>query len=880
MTHWVRTIWSRSLAMARKDRLDREFDEELTTHLELLIDEGRRRGLSHTDARRQALLKLGGLESIREEHREHRGMPVVDVLARDLRYAVRMLWKSPAFTCIVTLSLALGIGANTALFSLVDDLLLRSLPVREPDGLVQVRQTVTVFGITKVATSFPREAFNYIRTHNQVFSDIVGFNTLDRPVVMVDGIAEPARQVEQVSENFFRDLGVPIALGRSPTSSDGPVAVISYRLWRARFDGGSSALGRSLTIDGQAYSLIGVAVPQFLGLSLESSPDLWISSAHSSAPAPQQMIAHLKPGVMASQAQAALDVLFSQLAQEQPGIVAGSRPGQPAAHVALLAAGKGLSALRVQYERPLLALTGLVILVLLITCTNVGNLLMVRNSARRRELAVRAALGARRSRLVLQYLLESAVLAMLGGIMALMFARWGVSIILSMLPVSVMPESLAFRVDARVLGFAAAVSLLSALLFGLAPAWRAAQVDLTAALRSSQGSSSTKRTRRLGRTLVASQVGLSVLLLVGAGLFVQTLRNLVRLDVGFNTESLLQVSLDTRGSGYREGQVGALYRLLLERVSAIPGVHSVTGIRNDVMKGNFSRGMMAIPGRTLDRGEAWGVASVGPSFFETMNIPVVRGRTFTAADFAQERRCVIITEAFAGRYFPNDDPIGKRIGDPPNTEIIGVVRDARLTAVRTESGPMMYFMAPREPDRIGALEVRTAGDTAAIGRAVREEIQRVNRRLVVDIRTMRQEIDRNIAKERMVAATSGFFSLLGLLLVSIGIFGVASFTVAQRTSELGIRTALGASRWSVIRESLRDTMQVFGTGLAAGIIAAIVAVQLTASFISDLLFGLRAADVANIVAAVLMMVAVALAACILPARRATRIDVLTAIRNE
>jgi putative ABC transport system permease protein len=263
-----------------------------------------------------------------------------------------------------------------------------------------------------------------------------------------------------------------------------------------------------------------------------------------------------------------------------------------------------------------------------------------------------------------------------------------------------------------------------------------------------------------------------------------------------------------------------------------------------------------------------------------MNISVVRGRTFTSADFAQERRCVIISEAFAERYFPNEDPVGKRIGGSPNTEIIGVVRDARLTAVRTESGPMMYFMAPREPDRIGALEVRTAGDAAAIAGAVREEVQRVHPRLLVDIRTMRQEIDRNIAKERMVAATSAFFSLLGLLLVSIGIFGVASYTVAQRTNELGIRTALGASRWSVIRESLRDTMQVFAAGLAAGIIAAIAAVRLTASLISDLLFGLTAADVANMVAAVLLLAAVALAACILPARRATRIDVLTAIRDE
>jgi predicted permease len=545
----------------------------------------------------------------------------------------------------------------------------------------------------------------------------------------------------------------------------------------------------------------------------------------------------------------------------------------------LLAAGKGLSALRGQYERPLLALTGLVTLVLLITCTNVGNLLMVRNNGRRREVAVRAALGARRSRLVQQYLVESALLAVLGGTLAFVFARSGVSFIVSMLPLPAMPESLRFHVDARTLGFAAAVSLVSALLFGLAPAWRAAQIDLTGALRSSQRGSATKRTRRLGRALLACQVGLSVLLLIGAGLFVQTLRNLVHLDVGFNPDHLLQISLDTRGSGYREGQVGGLYRLLLERVSAIPGVQSVTGIRNSVMQRDITRTIMPIPGRT-EPDEAWNSAAVGPSFFETMRMPVVRGRTFAPADFERDCKCVVVSEAFVKRYFLNEDPVGKRIGDPPETQIIGVVKDARLTSVRTASGPMMYFMALGESDRIGALEVRTAGDTTAIARAIREEIQRISPRLLVDIRTMRQEIDRNIAKERMVATTSAFFGLVGLLLVAIGIFGVASYMVAQRTSELGIRMALGATPWSVVRESLRDTIVVFGAGLAAGVMAAIAAVQLTASFISDLLFGLTSTDVTNIVGAMLLMVGVALAACILPARRATRIDPLTAIRHE
>ena len=880
MNAWLRTIWSRCRGAVTANRLEREFDEELTTHLELLADKYRRSGLSEQAAHREALRRLGRPAWLREAHREQRGLPLVDVLAKDLRYAVRMLSKSPAFAVVVIFSLALGIGANTALFSLVDDLLLRSLPVREPDRLfqVQLRQTSAAFGITKVSTSFPGAAFDSIRAHNEVFSGIAGFNPLDRPVVTIDGIAEPPRQVEAVSQDFFRELGVPMASGRTPESSDGPVAIISHRLWRARFAGSSNGLGRSLTIDGQPYTVVGVAAPQFLGLSLESSPDLWISTARLTANPSLQMIARLKPGVSASQAQAALEVLFNQLARAQPGIVPGGRRDEPPAHVMLLAAGKGLSALRVQYERPLLALTGLVTLVLLITCSNVGNLLMVRNSARRREVAIRAALGARRSRLVQQYLVESALLAVLGGALALVFARVGVSFIVSMLPLPVAPESLSFRIDARTLGFAAAVSLVSALLFGLAPAWRAAQVDLSGALRSLRGSPE-KRTRRLGRALLACQVGLSVLLVIGAGLFVQTLRNLVRLDVGFNPDRLMQVSLDTRGSGYGEGQVGGLYRLLLERVSAIPGVESVTGIRNGVMHRDITRSIMAIPGRS-EPAEAWSSAAVGPAFFETMGMPVVRGRAFTPGDFERGRQCVVVSESFARRYFPAEDAVGKRIGDPPETEIIGVVGDARLASVRTESGPMMYVMAPREPDRIGALEVRTTGDTTAIARAVREEIQRLNPRLLVDIRTMHQEIDRSIAKERMVAATSAFFGLLGLLLVSIGIFGVASFTVAQRTSELGIRMALGATPWSVVRESLRDTIVVVGAGLAAGLVAAMAAVRLTASFVSDLLFGLTPTDATNIVGAMLLMVGVALAACILPARRATRIDPLAAIRHD
>lgn len=541
----------------------------------------------------------------------------------------------------------------------------------------------------------------------------------------------------------------------------------------------------------------------------------------------------------------------------------------------LVPAGQGLSQLRSQYRGALLALMVLVTLVLLTTCTNVGNLLMVRNATRNRELTVRAALGAGRSRLILQYLVESTLLAAIGCALGLVLARSGVSIVVSMLPLPAIPDSLMFHVDARVLGFAAGVSLLSALLFGLAPAWRATEVDASACLRSSQGSTAPRSVRRLGRVLVVCQVGVSVVLLVGAGLFVQTLRNLSRQDVGFNPDRLLQVSIDTRFAGYGKGQVGDVYRLLLERVAAVPGVESVTGVRNPIMRHSLSRMAIRVPGVEFGQGEMWDGADVGPSFFETMAIPVLRGRAFTAADFAGDQRGVfVVNESWAKRYFPNDDPVARQIG------IIGVVKDVKLDGVRTAVRPTMFAMAMKEPDRVNSLQVRTASEPEAIVPGIREAIQRINPRLLVGIRTMREDIDRDIAKERMVAALSAFFSFLGLLLASIGIFGVASYTVAQRTKELAIRRALGADRWSVLRESLRETMVVFGLGLVAGTLAAVAAARFTASVIADLLFGLTAMDAANIALAVAVMVTVALAACVLPAHRATTIDPLAGLREE
>jgi predicted permease len=887
----LRVLWSRLRSFLRRDHLDRDFEDELAAHLELLTDDGRRRGLSEPAARREALLTLGPPASLREQHRDARGLPRVDALVQDTRYAFRMLRKTPGFTAIVVLTLALGIGANTALFSLVDNLLLRSLPVRDPDRLVHLQ----VFAADDTRREpafrkpmvefFDRAVFDAVRSRSEVFADVVGFRRLEeRPEIAVDGAVELTRDVEQISANYFTSLGVSPILGRSPVASDGHVAMISARWWRDRFGGREDVLGRTLTVRGKSYAIVGVAPPRFHGFNLDISSDLWILPAADSL----EMVARLQPGVTPDRARAAAHPIL-----EEDVVKRFPREASVPKETEARALGQGHSRLRDQYKSALLALMALVALVLLTTCTNVGNLLMLRNAARRRELTVRAALGAGRARLVVQALVESTLVAAAGCIAGIFLARWGVSIVLSMLPLPAAPGALTFVADARVVGFAIGIAVLSAVVFGLGPAWRATDVDLTGALRASRGVTLPQRTRRLGRVLVACQVGLSVLLLVGAGLFVQTLRNLSLLDMGFSPDRLLQVRIDPRGAGYKEEQVPALNRLLLERLSAVPGVRMTTSVGDSLMQGSSTSMAIPIPGLERRNHEMWDALGVGPQFFETMGIELVRGRTFTASDFAAEyvpppvahgpgsreildfvRRTgpYVINEAFAKQYFPNVDPL------VTTSPIVGIVRDAKLLGVGRDVAPLM-FLPSRRP-RMGAIVARTAGEAETVTSAIREVIQTIHPRLLAGVNTVGDAMNRNIARERMVAAISGFFGILGLTLAAIGIFGVASSTVVQRRKELGIRRALGAGGWAVVRESLRETLAVVAIGLVAGAALAFVAVRLAASVIADLLYGLSATDTANFVLAIGVMLMAALVACTLPALRATRIDPLSVIRDE
>jgi predicted permease len=860
-----------------RPRRESELQEEIETHLHLAERDRVERGETTVEARAQVRREFGNVLLIKDVTRNQWNWAWLDHLGRDARYAMRAMWRTQAFSAVAVLSLALSIGASTALFSLVDALLLRSLPVKEPEHLVRIQRIATNDGGFSKPTGLDRLTFESVTELRAIFADVMAFADLDRPVMRVDGTPEPVRVVEQVTSNFFRGLGVEPAIGHAESAG---AAVISYRFWKARFAGSSNALGRILTINDQSYPITGVAPPRFIGISLDAATDVWLMSPAAASLA-SSLIARLRPGVETTRAETATDALFQHMDQQPESTLPG-RKWDLTIRAKITPAGKGLSNLRDQYRQPLLALMALVIIVLLITCINIGNLLVVRNAGRVRELTVRVALGARRSQLITQLLAEAAALAATGGAMACVVARWGVSAMLSMLPVTQIPEHLEFRLDARMLGFTLAVCLFTALLFALAPAWRATEVDLTIGLKTSPGMSVARGTRRLGRGLVAGQVALSVLLLAGAGLFIQTLRNLARADPGFDTRNLLQIELDT--SGYKPGQVNAVFKLLLDRLATIPGVQSVTGIRNPVMTGAASIGFVTMGGRQL----RVDTADVGPQFFETMRVPLLRGRVFSPEDVLGSNVApVVVTESYMKQFFPGEDVLGKPMGPPKvnvgldSIQIVGVIRDTKFAGLHREVWPMLFSLALREEqNRISALEVRTKGEPSSLSQALQREIRRVSPRLLISIKTMQDVIDRSIAQERMVAATSGFFGVLALVLSAIGVFGVASFTVARRTNEFGVRIALGAGRWDVIRESLHETVLVFGMGLIVGGALAFVGARLAASMISGLLFGLTATDWTNIAGTGLVLCAVAIAACTIPAIRATRIDPVEAIRYE
>ncbi len=1010
--------------MRRSKRMLEELDADIREHIERETRDNIERGMSPEDARYAALRKFGNVMRVKEDTREVWAIVWLEELAQDIRYGLRMLRNSPGFAAVAILTLALGIGANTAIFSLIDAVMLRSLPVENPSQLVllkwSARNAPRIHGYMSSGDcpsnlrfgaanpsgcSFSQPMFREIANTNQ-FSGVGAFAN-SGPLALTGNGAASIISGQLVSGDFFRTMGVKATAGRVLETSDDsasatPVAMLNYGYWKSAFGGARDAIGRTIELNGTPFTIVGVAEQRFTGITPGSDYDVWLPLAAGQRISDPMMwgnrqdnvsywwltvLGRLKAGTELPQAQAAVsgvfrnEMLYGSVplfeagggmppppgqsggggpARRQmvlggpapagagpaplraggipgPAIVRGATPpvanGQksgdaPAAPVppvkavqgpgpaevakeartlskpddepaiTLIPAQTGLTGARGRYASPLYVLMFAVGIILLIACSNVAGLMLARAAARQKEMALRLALGAGRARVVRQLLTESMMLAAAGGILGIVFASWGTHAIVSFVSTN-QPRPLAFAtgIDLRVLGFTAAVSLFTGILFGLAPAFRGARVDLTPALKEGTGTSTGlghrgSRHFSIGNALVVTQVALAIVVLVGAGLLVRTLQNLRSIDVGFDSHNLVLFGINPSLAGYKDEQVDSFYRDLQGRLAETPGVRSASYSMVPLLSGNLMITGFHWPGTPQDRESESDVLMVGPSFFSTMQIPLLAGRGFEASDYkiaasksasATIPKPVIVDQAFVSKYLGKENPLGKRFGESagnenepasPGYEIIGVVRDTKYSDLRREINPLMY-----EP-QIGfgaSFEVRTAGDPQALVPVIRAAVAQINPNLPLrDVTTESQQIDRLLFQERLVARFSSFFGLLALALACIGLYGLLAYEVTRRTREIGIRIALGAQAKDVLRSVVQQGLVLAFAGAVAGIGVALGVTR----YLKSMLYDVHANDPFTIVAVAALLIFVALAACFIPARRATNVDPMVALRCE
>ncbi len=853
----------------------------------------------------------------------------MNTLWQDLRYAARMLRKQYGFTAIAVLSLALGIGANTALFSVVDAVLLKKLPVSEPDQLVLFKSlTVPNFnfggfnGNTNpdpasgmiAATSFPYQTFARLREQKSVLSEIFAFANVGVNV-NVDGQADVAR-AQVVSGNYYAGLGVQPSVGRAITDSDDhaaapPAAVISDRYWQRRFNRNPAVLGKQVKLNNVAFTIVGVTPPEFHGTGqVGTSPDISVplalepqlSTDRSRMKGAGQwwlrLMGRLQPGATSEQARASLEGAFHQSVLEHRTARV-QAPGQPPLpplepkdypRLSVDSGSQGEMYVRRLFAPLLYLLLGVVTLVLLIACANVANLVLVRATSRQKEIAVRLAMGAGRWRLIRLLLTESVLLAVLGGAVGIIFASWIKDVFLTVGNWGGEGmNALNPQLDLRVLAFTFALSLVTGVLFGVAPALRATRVDLTPALKDTGRGSSAASRSVLSKSLVVAQVAVSLLLLISAGLFLRTLHNLQTVPMGFNSENLLLFSVDPNLLGYKDTALANLYRQMFDRIEAVPGVNAVTFSRNALLSGSISGREVYL---SANAGSADGsprqigeirLHHVRENFFATMEIPLLLGRGLSPQDDERAPKVVVVNQNFARLISSSENPIGKRFGfnadKPTEIEIVGVVRDAKYGNLRDESPPTVYVPWLQELSRVGAVtfEVRTAGDPVAFVTAIRQAVREVDSNLpLAGVRTQVEVANESLRIERLFARLLSLFGLLALMLAAIGLYGVMAYAVTQRTKEIGIRMALGAQRHDVLKLVLSQGMILTLIGVVLGAGGAIGLTRLMKS----LLFGVSATDPATFIVIALLLTAVALLASYVPARRATKVDPLVALRYE
>jgi predicted permease len=889
-------------------------DAELRFHIEVFTEDLVRSGVSREEAQRRAHIEFGGVEQTKEECRDARGSNFFNSLLQDIRFGLRMLRKNPGFTIVTVLTLALGIGANTAIFTVIDAVMLRSLPAQNPEELVNIGNPARVHSWS---TGNPRtDVFSYplyreIRENNTVFSSVLASSGLSDLRIKIEGGAENVTG-RLVTENYFRTLGVDALIGRTFTSADGstpgsdPFIVISYTYWLRRFAGDPAVVGRKVHLNNYPFTVIGVAPPGFFGEVVGDRPDVWAPMMMQGQLMPGRkfldspniasllLIGRLKPGVTIDQARANVNAVVAQalLITLDAKLSSDDRDALRKSKIAVQvsAGGHGLSRLRADFATPLVLLMSMVLLVLLVACVNVANLMLARSATRQREIAIRVAMGAGSRRILRQLLTESMLLALLGGVSGLLLAHWGSTLLVGLVNAnSNTSDPLALGMDWRVLGFTAGICLIAGLLFGIAPAIRVLHVKLARSLKEGARESGSGQKSNARFILAASQIALGVLVQTSAGLLVRSLRNLQEVDLGYSRDRLLLVPIDLLSAGYSNAAIANVSQELLTRFANLPGVRSATASSNGLFSGNESSDSVRVEGavKVNEQDNVTADDEVGPNYFSTIGAPIVVGREISQEDFLKASRVAVVNETFANFYFPGKNPLGHNIHvedssrpDQAPFQIVGVVRDVRDHAVRDIVRRRIYAPLASadfdETDRLN-FEIRAVGNPAMLMNSVRAAIREVNPELVVgEIETAGALVTDTLTSQILVAKLSTFFGALVLLLVCVGLYGSMAYNVAARTKEIGLRMALGAPRKDLIWMVMRETWLVLLVGLVVGIPVGIAATDM----FKAMLFGVSKTDPFSIASAILALVAVCVTAAIVPVRRATRVDPMVALRYE
>jgi putative ABC transport system permease protein len=893
-------------SLFQRNRVESEADAELRFHFDRQVEKHIESGLTREEAVRRARIDFGGHEQLKEEIRDARGVNLIETLFQDIRYGLRILARTPVISCVAVLSLALGIGANTAIFTLIDSVMLRMLPVANPEELVQLRIRNPQRPDGEGNPTFANPLWEEVRNHPSVFSGVFAWGSTQFDLAQGGAVKEA--NGTYVSGDYFSTLGVRAVAGRLLSGSDdqrGCVggAVLSYGFWQEHFGGAPSAVGSMIALNNHRFEVIGVAAPGFYGVQVGNKFDVAIPICTAAlfdgvrSRLDQRswwwlsVMGRMKPGISSAQLTANLNVISPQIfsAVVPPNWEPKDQENFKKRLLVATPAATGTTYLRRAFQQPLDILMAVVGLVLLIACANIASLMLARAAARHKEIAVRSAMGASRARLIRQLLTECVLLSAAGAVVGVFFARWGSSLLVRYISTKNNNIFLDLSLDGRTLTFTGAVAVFTGLLFGVLPAFRSTRVSLIAAMKGGQAvDAAERRTRfRPGKWIVASQVALSLVLLVGSGLFLRSLVRLVTLDLGFDRNNVLLVGANLNTAKVPAEQQPAMFEEIERRLRALPGAVSagrsiITPVSGQIWN-NFLEVDMPNPPTGDDALANFNYIS--PGYFETMHTPLLVGRNFNESDTKTSAQVAVVSESLARRFFPNLNPVGKvfRIHPEPGQaalpiEVVGLVKDAKYESLREKDSVTAYFPITQVPEHAEeqSFELRTAMRPSALMLPAQDAVAGVSKAIPLEFHTLAEQVDDSLVQERLLATLSTFFGGLALLLAMIGLYGALSYVVAQRQREFGIRMALGAPRDSILRLVMRDVVIVLAGGVTAGVCISLAAVGL----LQKMLFGLAARDTMTLLASVGVLSAVGFFAGYLPARRAMRVDPMVALRYE